>query len=35
MLAAAVGMDAAGIRDAGFARTQDDLRYRQLRKLRH
>ncbi len=35
MLDAAASMDAAGIRDSGFAWTRDDLRARQLRKLRH
>jgi D-proline reductase (dithiol) PrdB len=35
LLAAAVDMDAPGIRDAGFHWTQDDLRARQLRKQRH
>jgi len=35
MLAAAVGMDAPGIRDGGFTWTADDLRARQLRKQRH
>ena len=34
LLAAAVDMDAPGIRDAGFRWTQDDLRARQLRKQR-
>ena len=35
MLDAAATMDASGIRDSGFAWTRDDLRARQLRKLRH
>jgi len=35
LLAAAVDMQAPGIRDAGFTWTQDDLRARQLRKQRH
>ena len=35
MLDATATMDAPGIRDSGFAWTRDDLRARQLRKLRH
>ncbi len=34
MLDAAVHMDAPGIRDSGFEWNHDDLRWRQLRKLR-
>lgn len=34
LLSAAVGMRSPGVQDSGIAWTRDDLRFRQLRKIR-